>query len=269
MLIQVLAFLFWLIIAGPWASASDMAEEDNGQCCGKLNWYAGRSHDCMVNLTYCQEALLNLTLQVFLPSLDEEFGHPTVDETFNPVPNSTDTPTLDQILGLDFSQDTIFILLLIPPILILATTGAIIVALLIIIRLKDKKIVHLELNSHLGELRARQELCTCGPDVSSPCKPICNYYRGVLRSFGVEVSAYELTLIGSTRCSLSRTNAVRPDCGCPIMEPPTVDPDMEPLRARPSRQSTFVSHLTRSPSGTIFDMSMAAPEEDDFQDAKE
>ena len=220
MLIQVLAFLFWLIVAGPWASASDMAEEDNGKCCGKLNWYVGRSNDCMANLTHCQEALFNLSLQVFLPSLDDEPSkmdvenaatqepsHLTVDESFTPIPNSTDTPTLDQILGFDFSHNTMFILLLVPPVLILATTGAIIVALLIIIRLKDKKIAHLELNSHLGDMRARQELCTCGPDVSSPCKPICNYYRGVLRSFGVEVSAYELTLIGSTRYSLSRANA--------------------------------------------------------------
>ena len=163
MLIQILAFLFWLIVAGPWASASDMAKEDNDQCCGKLNWYVSRSNDCSVNLTYCQEALFNLSLQVFLPALDEKFGFSTMDETFTPVPNSTetftpvpnstDTPTLDQILGLDFSPDTMFILFLIPPILILATTGAIIMALLIIIRLKDKKIVRLELNSHLGEIR--------------------------------------------------------------------------------------------------------------------
>lgn len=286
MLIQALAFFFWLVVAGPRASASDMAEEDNDQCCGKLNWYVGRSNDCMVNLTYCQGALFNLSLQVFLPSFNDEpgqtdveddasqeFPHLTVDESFAPIPNSTYVPTSDQLLGLDFTHDTIFILLLVPPVLILATTGAIIVALLIIIRLKDKKIAHLELSSHLGEIRARQELCTCGPNVSSPCKPICNYYRGVLRSFGVEVSAYELTLIGSARCSLSQTNAIRPNCGCPVMEPPVVDPTLEPLQPRPSRQSSFVSYLTRTPPGAIFEMSMATPEEatpeEDFQDANQ
>lgn len=280
MLIQILAFLFWLIVAGPWVSASDMAKEDNGNCCGKLNWYVGRSNDCIANLTYCQGALFNLSLQVFLPSLDDEpsemdvenaatqeIPRLTVDESFTPIPNSTETPILDQLLSLDFTHDTTLVLLLVPPILILATTGAIIVALLIIIRLQDKKIMQLEFNAQSHEARTRQDTCTCEPDVTSPCKSICNYYRGVLLSFGIEVSAYELTLIGPTRCSLSRIHATGPNRGCSVMEPPTVDPDAETPRAGPSRLSTFVSHLTRSPPETIFEMS--TPEDEDFQDANQ